>query len=252
MSADIKVMTYNVQSCFGRARESSPSAIAEAIALFNPDIIALQELDVGLSRTGKIDQARAIAENLKMNYHFSASLEIEQGSYGNAMLSKYPQTLVKAQKLPVISHMMKVERRGALWTRVKLAGQDIQVLNTHLGLNRKEREAQIDELLGSEWLGHPECRPPIIFCGDLNALPNSAVVKKVLKILADAQVSHGNIRPSKTFPSKFPLVRIDYIFVSRDILVRNSVVPRGPRIRKVSDHLPLLAEISLPLTGGNA
>jgi len=51
---------------------------------------------------------------------------------------------------------------------------------------------------------------------------------------------------SKTYPSRFPLVRIDYVFVSGDILVRKSFVPREPHIRSVSDHLPVLAEISLP------
>jgi endonuclease/exonuclease/phosphatase family metal-dependent hydrolase len=246
MTADLTVMTYNVHSCCGRDREASPSATAGIIALYDPDIIALQELDVGLSRTGSKDQAHAIAEQLKMNYHFSAALDIEQGAYGNAVLSKYPLTMMKAQKLPTMAHLTKIERRGALWTRVKLEKMEIQVLNTHLGLNRKEREAQVDALLGPEWLGHPDCRPPVIFCGDLNALPHSSVIRKLGRSLVDAQRSKRNGGYSKTYPSRFPLFRIDYVFVSGDILVRNFFVPRERHIRIVSDHLPVLAEISLP------
>jgi endonuclease/exonuclease/phosphatase family metal-dependent hydrolase len=92
MGCEFSVMTYNVQSCIGRDGKALPSRVSDVIAHASPDIIALQELDVGLTRTGLTDQAQIVAEQLKMNFHFHPSLQIEKGLYGNAILS-LPYTL---------------------------------------------------------------------------------------------------------------------------------------------------------------
>ena len=84
------LMTYNVHSCVGKNGKASPSLIAEVIAHYNPDVAALQELDIGLIRSGRIDQAQIIAKDLKMDFHFHPSLSIEKGHYGNAILSRHP------------------------------------------------------------------------------------------------------------------------------------------------------------------
>jgi endonuclease/exonuclease/phosphatase family metal-dependent hydrolase len=243
MALKIKAMTYNVHSCIGRNGKASISRIAEVIATYNPDLIALQELDIGLSRSGIMDQTLIIAEYLKMNYHFHPSIKIEKGQYGNAALSKYPLCLIKTGQLPTLPDKKKIEKRGAIWTEIEIADYKIQFINTHLGLNRKERLAQIDTLLGREWLKHPSCHPPIIFCGDLNALPGSPVYKKIQEILSDTQRSVIIKRPKKTWPSRFPFRRIDYIFVSRDIIVNKVFVPRTSQVRNASDHLPLIVEL---------
>ena len=45
------VMTYNVHSCLGMDGKLSPARIARVIAQCNPDVVALQELDVRRART---------------------------------------------------------------------------------------------------------------------------------------------------------------------------------------------------------
>lgn len=239
-------MTYNVHGCCGRDRKALPSVIAEVIAINKPDIVALQELDVGLPRSGFIDQAQAIAEQLQMNYHFSAALWLEQGQYGNAVLSKHPLSLKKAGGLPTLNYPATIEPRGVIWAEVTAGGQDIQVFNTHLGLRKRERMLQVDRLLGPEWLNHPDCRPPVILCGDMNALPTSSEIRRIGKKFLDAQLQRKTRRFQKTYPSRFPLVRIDYIFISGDIRVKSAVVPRSPLIRRASDHLPLVVGIIVP------
>ena len=52
--------------------------------------------------------------------------------------------------------------------------------------------------------------------------------------------------PRNTFPSRFPLVRIDHVFHSPDVNVRRVVVPRTRWTRVASDHLPVVVEVSLP------
>jgi len=242
---EVKVMTYNVHSCRGRDHKVSTSRIAEIIAASGAEIVALQELDAGLPRSGFVDQAQAIADQLKMHCHFSPCWWLEEGRYGNALLSRYPLSLKKAEGLPTLDSPETLEPRGVIWAETAAGDRRIQVFNTHLGLRKKERRLQIDRLTGPEWLGHPDCRPPIIFCGDLNALPNSYVVRSVRGILMDVQL-RANGRPRNTYPSRLPLVRIDYVFASKDIGVRSAAVPRSDFARTASDHLPLVVEIIVP------
>jgi endonuclease/exonuclease/phosphatase family metal-dependent hydrolase len=236
-------MTYNVHSCIGKNGKASPSSIAEIIARYNPDVVALQELDMGLIRSGLIDQAQMIAKDLKMDFHFHPSLRLEKGQYGNAILSRYPMTLIHAGELPSLSKRHDLEKRGVLWVEVVCDNNKIHVFNTHLSLNRKERSAQIDILLGQKWLKHPRCQAPIIFCGDFNALPLSKVYRRLRTFLQDTQHHLNSRRPKKTWPSWFPIVRLDYIFVSNDIKATNIFAPRTPLTNNASDHLPLIAEL---------
>lgn len=237
------VMTYNVHSCVGNDGLFSPQRIAAVILQHNPDIIALQELDRNLSRTGRMDQAHIIAELLKMDFHFHASLQIEGGFYGNAILSRFPMRLQKAGELPTIKRRRTLEPRGAVWAELYMEDLKIQVINTHLGLNQRERFAQAAALLGPEWIGHFECRPPIILCGDFNSLPGYSAHRCIKELLYDAQSICRGSRIAKTWPSSYPLISLDYIFVTPDVFVRETTAPRNPLTRTASDHLPLLAEL---------
>ena len=237
------IMTYNVHSCIGNDGKDMPRRIAQIIAALDPDIVALQELDVGLSRTGGVDQAHLIACELDMFFHFHPSLHIQGGRYGNAILSRHPIRPVKAGALP---SRRKEPRRGALWVEVDIEGHAIQVINTHLGVTPVRRRTQSATLLGPDWLGNPRCRPPVVLCGDMNATPGSYVHHSFSRELTDAQLLlPGRHRPRRTWPSITPFLRLDHVFLSRDILVRNVRVPRSMIAKMGSDHLPLLVEAQL-------
>lgn len=242
-------MTYNAHSCIGRDGKALPSRIANVIACARPDIIALQELDVGLTRTGLTDQAQVIAEQLKMNFHFHPSLQMEKGLFGNAILSRYPMHLIRAAGLPTYPHHRQFEKRGALWVEILISDYPIQVINTHLALHRRERLLQADLLLGPEWLKHPNCHSPVLLCGDFNALPWSRVVRRFGESLIDIQDRAANRPLRGTWPSRFPVLRLDYIFVSPDVRVRNMQVLNTPLTRIASDHLPFMASLEVPCIG---
>jgi endonuclease/exonuclease/phosphatase family metal-dependent hydrolase len=242
MSAPFSVMTYNVHSCIGSDKLPSPLRIASVIAEREPDIVALQELDRGLERSGLSDQTRAIADDLMMQYHFHPSLEVGQGHYGNAILSRFPLRVIKGAELPTLPGRSDIEKRGAIWVEIMIGEEKVQVINTHLGLKHQERLAQAEMLLSSEWLRHPECRPPVILCGDLNVFPFSSVYRWLTGRLRDTQ---RRWRAGRTFPSLFPLFRLDYIMVSADINVKESAVIRDHLARTASDHLPLTSVLEL-------
>lgn len=246
MSIQISLMTYNVHSCIGTDKKASPERIAEVIASYGPDIVALQELDVVLLRSGMVDQAKEIAGHLNMHFHFHPSFSIEKGYFGNAILSRYPTRLVKADELPTFQYRRLLEKRGALWTEMRVEGSKVNLINTHLGLDRNERRSQIDTLLGPDWLGNPACSTPVILCGDLNASPLSGIYRKIITRLYDVQKTITGERSRNTWPACFPLMRIDHIFVSSDIVVTETSVPRTTLTQSASDHLPLVAHIKIP------
>jgi endonuclease/exonuclease/phosphatase family metal-dependent hydrolase len=234
----LKILTYNVHSCIGTDRRLDPARIAEVIALLEPDIIGLQELDVGRSRTGGVDQAQVIASLLSMNFHFHAALNVAEERYGDAILTALPARLIKGGELPSLG-----EQRGALWVEVECAGRRLQIFNTHLGLFGKDRMGQINCVLGPEWLGQEALADqPRILIGDLNSTPITRTYKHAAKTLGDAHSIRVR-RPKATFPSRFPLLRLDHVFVSDEIRVIDVEVVSTPLTRRASDHLPLLATV---------
>lgn len=241
----LRVLTYNVRRCLGLDGRYAPGRIARLIARAKPDVVALQELDVNRLRSGTVDQALAIAAELRMSHHFHPAITVLEELYGDAILSLHPMRLIKAGALPGPVNRRWVEPRGALWVEVEVAGQPVQVLNAHFGLLPRERLEQARALLGPDWLGHPACQGPAVLLGDFNARPASAAYRLLATHLRDAQLSDGR-PPAATFPSRWPLLRIDHVFVRGALDVEGSEVLSGREARMASDHLPLLADLALP------
>lgn len=241
-SETFRIMSYNVHSCVGMDGRLMPERIARVIAQYDPDIVALQELDVFRARTGMVDQAETIATLLRMTHHFHPALRLEEERYGDAILSRFPLQLVQAAGLPSVPGR---EPRGALWVRVEVGGVILQMLNTHLGLSHRERLMQVDALLGPEWLGDEDCVPPAVLCGDFNALPRSQVWKKLTARMRDAQLELDRHRPRATWFGRMPLGRIDHVFISPGLEVVSIEVPRNRLAQVASDHLPVIVELRI-------
>jgi len=243
-----RVMTYNVHRCRGLDRAWSPERIAQVIASCHPDIVALQELDVGRARSGHIDQAEAIARDLGMDVQFFPALRVMEELYGDAILSRWPAKTVKAGALPAL-RLPGLEPRGALWSAIRVAGVTVQVLNTHLSVLGRERRMQVDTLLGPEWLGHPDCRAPVIVMGDFNATTRSRAYRRLSERFRDVYRAcpRRHHAPSRaTFPTRFPRLCLDHIFVGQTVDVINACTVRTPLASFASDHLPVLAELKVP------
>ncbi len=212
--------------------------VADVIAESAADIVLLQELDVGRRRTGGVDQAGEIAAHLRMDPHFHPALHLEEEKYGDAILTSLPSQHLRSAGLPSLG-----EPRGAIWVQVTVAGHPVNIVNTHLGLRRRERMVQAVELLGEGWLGHPEQKEvAMIFGGDLNAVPSSAVFRH-LRNRFGSDMRAGRLHP--TFPSRFPLLRLDHLFFNQYIKLVDLVVLSTSRAVKASDHLPLLGTFRL-------
>lgn len=239
----LRVMTYNVHGCVGMDGRILPERIARVIATLHPDVVCLQEVDVERRRSGGVDQAHAIAKALEMQFHFHPSLRIEEEQYGTAVLSRLPMRVLRAGPLP----SPHGEQRGAIKVAVDTPLGQAVIVATHLGVLPRERRPQVAGLLRDGWL---ETDPdvPLIACGDFNTLPNSPSYRQITARLNDTQRAYAAAangrRPQATFPGRLPSARIDHVFVSPGLRVRQVEVGRGALARMASDHLPLVVDLS--------
>lgn len=240
-----RLLTWNVHRCVGRDGRCLPERIARIIGELKPDVVVLQELDMRRKRTGRVDQAEVIARTLGMAHHFHPAYRVMEEAYGDAILTARPSRMIKGAALPGIGPLSGLEPRGALWASVNLAGADVQIFNTHLGLRSRERLAQIDALLGHDWMGAPTCREPLIIAGDFNAVPRSRVYGRLSAHLKDAQRLVGVRKPQATFPSRMPFLSLDHVFVSKSIDVHRAETLRTQEARIASDHLALFVDFTV-------
>ncbi len=239
----MRVATYNVHSCIGVDGRCAPERIAAVIAEMDADVVCLQELDVERVRTGAMDQAAEIARILAMQFHFNATIQEITGRYGDTILSKTPFTLVRAGSLPEVPRPLPRESRGAIWIEVTVSGHAWQIINTHLGLGHGERRLQARALV-SEWIVPALARAPVVICGDFNSRPASMVHKILGELLRD--VFTQRLRPHpRTFPTRWPILCLDYILVSPDVRVQLAECPRTPLAALASDHFPIVAEVAI-------
>lgn len=124
----LRVMTYNIHRCIGLDGRISPQRIARLIARYEPDVVALQEVDVGLIRTSGVNQAEVVAQALRMTHHFQPVISLAEGHYGNATLSCHPMRLVRAARVPQWMHWNSWEPRGALWVVLDIDGRPVHLI----------------------------------------------------------------------------------------------------------------------------
>ena len=238
----LRVATYNVHGCVGTDRQRSESRIAAVIAESSLDIVALQELDQGRRRSAGADQTKMIAEQLGWYSHFHPAMRRDGEHYGNAILSRYPLTFRRAVELPGRPPFFCRENRAAIAVDVETNLGPVHVINTHLGLGWRERFVQAQLFSSAEWRSVIADDVPLILLGDLNSLRGSRPYRTLKRHLRDV---HELIQPTgliHTFPTRFPVLAVDHIFVNETLQPLSVTVHRSPIARIASDHFPLVAE----------
>ena len=251
VSADnlpIRVMTYNVHHCMGMDGRLSPLRIARVISMYEPDVIALQEVHSYDRHSKFSDQAGLLANELGMYVVYSPVKRIAGGYFGNAILSKYPFRVIESRQLNSDLKLYKrrivpfKQARGFIEVEVNISGSKFTVINTHLGLTAEDRRAQVIDLLSSRTF--EQQFSPAILCGDFNATPRHNAYKMIKRVMQDIEEQTPERLFRKTFPTRYPVVRLDHIFVNRHIKV-DVVVPANHVTKVASDHLPLVADLEL-------
>jgi endonuclease/exonuclease/phosphatase family metal-dependent hydrolase len=119
----------------------------------------------------------------------------------------------------------------------------VHVIVVHLGLiaaSRRRQLAQLGQFIDREI---PKSAA-LIVAGDFNSpVAPASWANTAMKSRANAKPVDYGWHP--TFPSRLPLVQLDHVF-ARHAKPVGSHVPRGAVWARMSDHLPLLVDMTLP------
>ena len=230
-STHLRVLAYNIKHGRGNDGLVDLERTAAVIRRLQPSVVALQEVDNGVARSGNIDEAKRLAELTGLNHHaFGSFFDYQGGEYGMAILSRYPLRNVTNLRLPG-----GAEPRTALIATVA-APNPFRLVSVHFYQTEEERLAQSQTLLD-----HLDETPdlPCIIAGDFNSRPDSPV----LKLFADWHVPDKG-KDHFTFSSDKPKSEIDFImfrpdpaFISQGIDVVDEPI--------ASDHRPLTLDLSV-------
>lgn len=226
-------MTYNIHH---GAPENSEvvniNNIAAVIKNAGAELVAIQEVDVNVPRSGKVNQAEELAKLLGMEYYFSKSIDYNGGEYGVAILSKHPLSNKRREALPMPT--AGEQRSVAVATVTLPGGKTLDFGCTHLDLNVPNRTAQAEYLNNmSKTLGKP-----LVIGGDYNAEPSSSEMVKLKEEFTLSCMSTCAV----SFPVRNPTKAIDFMVANgkaKSLFTLVSAVALTGQY--ASDHLPVVA-----------
>ncbi|MBT4716243.1 MAG: hypothetical protein HOB84_15865 [Candidatus Marinimicrobia bacterium] len=224
-------MTYNIRHGVGMDGVLDLERTARVISAANPDIVILNEVDEGTTRSFGVHQADSLGSLLELFAVFGRSIEYGGGQYGNALLSRYP---IVDFRIVDLSTDSLLEGRSVFLSRIDIRGDTLTFMGTHLGLSAEERRVQVERII--------KVMPDLdrlILAGDFNFESDSDNYIRLTKYMRDG-IKKTSSTPLATFPADKPERRIDYIFIGRGISVINSGEFKHPEISTASDHRPQL------------
>jgi len=234
-SSGLRVLTYNIHHGAGTDGVIDLERIAAVIRAADADLVALQEVDRGVERTGRVDQPTELAALTGMRVIFEKNITYQGGDYGNAVLTRLPVLKHTNHYLP---QTRPGEQRGMLEVHVIKAGRPMVFFATHFDYHADdtERLASADMLRGLvEGLANKQ----VVVAGDLNTTPGSAVMGKLESFLQDSHRPEDG--SGYTYPAGEPDRRIDYV-LSHPESGYKVVSCRVMDEAVASDHRPLLVE----------
>ena len=108
----LRIMCYNIRHGRGMDEVVDLTRTANVIKAWNPDLVAVQEVDQNTQRTNKTDQTKILAEKLGMHCVFGKAIDLQGGGYGLAILSRFPILEDRMILLPQEGQREQRARRG--------------------------------------------------------------------------------------------------------------------------------------------
>ena len=231
----LRVLCYNIHYGQGNDGEYNLQRLANVIKAAKPDLVALQEVDVGVKRSGRLHEVKMLGELTNLKSYFGPTQHYEGGLFGNAVLTNLPIESVLIQPLPHSEATPEVTTypRGAISVIVTLpGGERLNFISTHFQHNveadRVEEARAINQLFAMDNM-------TTILAGDMNAEPGS----EPIRILDEKWKNAIDAGAAPSAPSANPRSRIDYVFHRGEFLkMISSEVIAEPM---ASDHCPVLA-----------
>jgi endonuclease/exonuclease/phosphatase family metal-dependent hydrolase len=213
----LKVANYNIKS----GMWSSLDEVGDVLEGIDADVIALEEVDNGMGRTGHVDQSAVLAERLRAERVFAGSWEKDGGTYGVALLSRVPIVAAERFWLPDTG----MEPRAAIDATVCDGASPLRIVAAHSDFlpwaAAVHAEALADRVSDDDGA---------LVMGDLNTSPTSDAIGSFFK-----RGMKDVLAQFKDGPTFGGSVRLDYILTGRDVEDAHIIESTA------SDHFPVAA-----------
>lgn len=235
-----RVATYNIHHARGVDGNVDLERIAGVLRRLDPDIVALQEVDQRVERSGGVDQAARLGELLGMHHAFGSFMDYQGGRYGLAILSRCAIRSVDPVRLtegnePRVALVADIRSRDASIVRIVNVHFD-WVGNDAFRFAQASEVARVLDSIPGPWIA----------AGDFNDEPGS----RTLDLFHDRAKEASKPRNRRfTFSSTDPVKEIDFIFVAPPEEWR-VITTRVVQETVASDHLPVITELERRPRGG--
>jgi endonuclease/exonuclease/phosphatase family metal-dependent hydrolase len=247
----LRVATYNIHKGvrgLGRAKRLEIHNLGQAVESFDADLVFLQEVRLFHTRDaarfertwfGWPDQGQAeylAPEGYEVAYRSNAVTR--HGEHGNALLSRWP--IGDIGHHDVSDH--RFEQRGLLHVPVQWQGATVHAVVVHFGLVHASRLRQVERLarfIADEVPAHEM----LVVAGDFNDWSEKLDGPMAAFGLRRARSPEAQRAQRLTFPSRAPVFALDRFYL-RGLRCLTTMVPRGMSWARMSDHLPLVAELA--------
>ena len=240
--SSLRVVTYNIHKGvqgLGPASRLEIHNLQQAVRGLEADIICLQEVrgfNRQMQRRFSQWPAAGQADHLAPPGYqaiYRTNAVTRHGEHGNALLSRWP--VLGHGHHDVSDH--RFEQRGLLHVRLDVKGVPLHVVVVHLGLIHSSRERQVRQL-GAMLEREVPLDEPVVVAGDFNDWGQRLhEAMAVFGLRTFEEIRHA------TYPARLPLLHLDRIY-ARGLRPLSAQVPHGSNWARLSDHLPLIAELA--------
>lgn len=234
--ASFRFVTWNVRSL-----RDDRAVVAATLCRLRPDVVALQEAP-------RFGLARHSLERLASR----AGLRVVAGGAATRGVGLLVGSRVRIVDVRIgrLTRTPKKHRRAVVAARLLIQRTPLVAASTHLGLSASERLRHVNEIasLLDGFAGDATTR---LLGLDTNEFPGGDVDAALSSAGRVVEVLAGQPDAAPTYPALAPTARIDQIWASPRVRVLRAGVPRLPALADASDHLPVVADLALPVAPPN-
>ncbi len=243
----LHIATYNIHkglSCFNH--RMMLHELRNRLHGLNVDIIFLQEvvgqharLAARFQNWPQNSQYEFLADTVWQDFAYGRNAVYDHGHHGNAILSRFP--ILHWENEDISAH--RFESRGLLHCEIAVPGWEemLHCICVHLGLFKRGRKQQLDAIEKRIRELVP-ANAPLVVAGDFNDWHGAANLLLRDRLQLTEVFRHAFGKSARSFPSFFPLLRLDRIYI-RGFEVEHARVLKNRLWSGISDHTALSANI---------
>ncbi|HEY1403652.1 MAG TPA: endonuclease/exonuclease/phosphatase family protein [Pyrinomonadaceae bacterium] len=248
---EIKIVSYNMRWRGGEDLRALIEVLRSDAVIGGAFVIGLQEADRHRARSGNVNTAKLIADELGMHYAWAApprakdneakeAKEAKEDETGVALLSTYP--LADVERIVLPHEGPGGRRRVALGATIRLdKSRALRVYTVHaetrLAIARKTEQwrAVLDSLNAR----HPKDAHAVVL-GDFNTIKDKDV-RAARRLFDEAQFSTPFPDDKSTWKTLFVKLKLDWLWLRGFDATGHGIA----RHVKFSDHWPLWVKVKL-------